>query len=197
MRLCQHRKDSRRRRKARPGSPPRTFAHQCRSLRQPHQGIIQTNKTKRESWGRGRGGLGGRERERRRILIFEQTTHVCVKGQHKKAPLVCGIACVVAWPALSCSHVCNTWCVHARSRSLSGKKKKLHTHTHTPLSLFVQQFSKHWDRDSGVLHGCMKFGNKVILSVIKIVPSLHRCFKTQQVGQSGKGLGIRTEFKLV
>ena len=47
----------------------------------------------------------------------------------------------------------------------------------------LKQFSKHWDRDSGVLHGCMKFGNKIILSVIKIVPSLHRCFKTQQVAR--------------
>lgn len=56
------------------------------------------------------------------------------------------------------------------------------TRLHTSVQAFdhLIKFVKHWERDSGVLHACIKFGNKVILSFIKIIPSLHRCFKTQQ-----------------
>lgn len=43
------------------------------------------------------------------------------------------------------------------------------------------KFTKTWERDSGVLHACIKFGNKAVPSVTKIVPCLNRCFKTQQV----------------
>lgn len=56
------------------------------------------------------------------------------------------------------------------------------TRLHTCVEAFddLLKFSKNWERDSGVLHACIKFGNKVILSFSKIAPSLQRCFKTQQ-----------------
>ena len=53
---------------------------------------------------------------------------------------------------------------------------------HTSVEAFDRliKFSKNWDRDSSVLHACIKFGNKVVLSFTKIVPYLQRSFKTQQ-----------------
>ena len=135
------------------------------------------------------------------------THHIYAHRIHTQALkhlLVLAPACTQTCSHINtCTHThtrANTMITHTHTLHNTSTQHTTHTHTHvcmcmcmckctndkdvmTGVQAFDQliKFSKGWDRDSGVLHSCMKFGNKIISSFIKIVPSLHRCFKTQQV----------------
>jgi Fanconi anemia group D2 protein len=82
--------------------------------------------------------------------------------------------------------------MNKRSAAPEGLLVRLHASVQAFNQLI--RFSNNWDRDSGVLHACVKYGNKIVVSFTKVVPYLERSFKTQpeEIKAIVRGLQLST-----